>query len=668
VIAMIGCRKPLAPNIDRNKAPETWITAAPFDTITLSRGNTPPLGTIPIRFHVYWAGSDLDGSVVGFYWAVVETLPYASPGTTNLPQLPGPHPRDYHYTTATDTTFIFTVAEDIPDRQHAFFIYAVDDKGKGDPTPARFIFNAQDRFPPLPVFDEAYGRGTVYFFDPGGVLRSEVRTFPIGDSLRFGTNPPSDTLPSGSRVTFRFHGEPTLQGSIVKGFRYKLEEPELQPIDPDSLFQGNLIEYGVPAAEADPSRNGRDIAQVSTGTKVFQLRVVDQANGSRDAYRRFQMNFSPDTWFSGPDPNVTGGPWQVNPETGAKYALLVNGRLPLPDGLPGSLLHRDSVDILPVNRPNRRTFLEIYKDTVFIRSEGDFVHLGCWVVFHNGGFDTDSPYQVKVTDLARRQPDFPGGVVLQSSGQNGSPIGFRSIIVTAQTPQGLPSYTAESRLYPYFDPNDVLDYKRIGAYHPMTRAGRAYALQRAEDGDGAKDGRVDNVIRTVETPSPSEAPLRPLVMVFEVDFPPVLKTWVLSFRPRVSQVDTLRAPFWNLELPADDVDPFAGGAVGGPTGVPNLRFKFKITGRDLNGDPFVYYDPPRNSGQAGYDGTTSTINLPVPPNLATGLVTLTVELCDCSFCDLDQGSGRCITRDIQVYHVALPPGAATTTPSRPGLD
>ena len=37
-IVMVGCRKPLAPNVDRNKAPETWITAAPFDTITLVKG------------------------------------------------------------------------------------------------------------------------------------------------------------------------------------------------------------------------------------------------------------------------------------------------------------------------------------------------------------------------------------------------------------------------------------------------------------------------------------------------------------------------------------------------------------------------------------------------------------------------------------------------------
>ena len=133
-------------------------------------------------------------------------------------------------------------------------------------------------------------------------------------------------------------------------------------------------------------------------------------------------------------------------------------------------------------------------------------------------------------------------------------------------------------------------------------------------------------------------------MVFEVDFPPVMKVRDLSWRPRIDRVDTLRAAIWNLELPADDVDPFAGGDPGGPSGAPTLKYKFKITGVDKDtGAPLVYYDPPRNSNVPGYDAPS--ISLRPPPNLATGNITLTIELCDCSFCDLDPGSGRCVTRD-----------------------
>ena len=652
VIAMVGCRKPLAPNVDRNKAPETWITAAPFDTITLVKGDQPQPGTIPVRFHVYWAGSDLDGTVVGYYVAVVETLPVPP-----LPPLPGPSPSDYHYTTRTDSIMVFTVAEDYSDRQHAFYIYAVDDKGKADPTPARFVFSALDNYLPLPVVDAASARGTVYFFDAGGVLRSEARTFQIRDTLRSG-GVPKDTVPSGSRITFRFHGEVTVAGSVIKGFRYKLDEPQLQPVNPDSLFHGDLIEYGVPADEADPRREGADTQPIATGTKKFQLRVVDQANGSNDAYRRFQMNFSPDTWIAGPNPNITASPWQTNAR-GEKFAVMPNLRPPV-TGLPGTLLGPDSIVILPANREPRRTFLELYRDTVFIRAEGDTVHLGSWVVFHNGGFDRDSPYQVKVVDgIEIIQPSFPGGPVLTKAGPNGSPIGFRSLITNYLSPDGPLSYSAQSLLYPFYDPNDVLNFQRIGAYQGMTRSGRVYALQQAEDGDGARDGRVsvNNVRQVVETPIPE---LRPLVMVFEVNFPPVLETDDPSFRPRVSVIDTLRAPEWNLELPVSNVDPFSGNLAGGPVGGSTFRLRFTITGTSTAGGPLTYNDP------RTYINPGSQINVPAPPSLATGPATLTIELCDCSFCE--PGDGRCITRDIQVYHVALPASAQTATPSRPGLE
>ena len=140
-----GCRKPLTPNIDRNEAPETWITAAPVDTLTvLDRYNqpvgSPAITTIPVRFHLYWAGSDKDGAVAGFYYAVVETT--AVPTDGFFASLPGPKPGQYRFTAKTDTTFVFTVSELFTDRLHAFFIYSVDNQGKPDPTPARFIFRA----------------------------------------------------------------------------------------------------------------------------------------------------------------------------------------------------------------------------------------------------------------------------------------------------------------------------------------------------------------------------------------------------------------------------------------------------------------------------------------------------------------------------------------------
>src|SRR4029079_13635908 len=78
LIPVVGGRgKPLEPTFDRNQAPETWITAAPLDTITLRDGPNPvetAPGRIPSRVHLYCAGSDADGKVAGIFFSVVETL------------------------------------------------------------------------------------------------------------------------------------------------------------------------------------------------------------------------------------------------------------------------------------------------------------------------------------------------------------------------------------------------------------------------------------------------------------------------------------------------------------------------------------------------------------------------------------------------------------------
>src|SRR6476620_8736551 len=129
ILTGVGCRKPLSP-ADNNKAPETWITAAPQDTLVTkdAQGRVVPSlpGKIPVRFHLYWAGADEDGEVVGYYFAVTETLPDPPVGLRDLPNLPGPKPGYYHFTTRSDTTLIFNVSENHPDRQHGFYVYAVD--------------------------------------------------------------------------------------------------------------------------------------------------------------------------------------------------------------------------------------------------------------------------------------------------------------------------------------------------------------------------------------------------------------------------------------------------------------------------------------------------------------------------------------------------------------
>jgi hypothetical protein len=271
--------------------------------------------------------------------------------------------------------------------------------------------------------------------------------------------------------------------------------------------------------------------------------------------------------------------------------------------------------------------------------------------------------------MAAIDPNFPGGPVLTKNEQpNGSPIGFRSLITNYLTPAGPLSVTSQSNLYPFFDPNSVIDYERIGAYHPMTQSGKAYSLQRAEDADGSKDNRVDDARRVVEFPGHEDQ--RPLVLVFYVNFPPVIKTDDGAFRPSATVVDTFKSFIWDLRMVGLDRDPYASGdRPGGPAAATTVRYRFQVTGKDLQGEPFTFLDPTPNEPQQKHisGGGEFPYNMRVPDNLDSGPVTLTVELCDCSFCELVPGEGRCVQQSIQVYYVRPGPRPPTTA-SRPGLD
>jgi hypothetical protein len=492
----------------------------------------------------------------------------------------------------------------------------------------------------VPVIDECRCTATVFVRAPDGTLTTEPRTVLVTDTGGPFPPAPSDTCPAGARIDVLWHAEPP----NATGYRYRLDESDWIVVGPEvtsaTYFSGTPPDTTPPAP----------------GTKFFRLQEVSEDPFAPTIARRFQLGFRPDSWVAGPDPGVSVGPWVTRPD-GVKYALLVGGMIP-PGGLPGTLLSPDSVNILPFDRPPHRTFLEIYADTVYLRHEFDTVHKGSWVVFHGGGFDSDSRYRVRVADgIEEMMPLFPGGPVLTPGPANGSPVGFRSIIPTFLTPDGPLVQPAQSGIYPLFDPNSVFHLPRIGMYHPMSMSGTAYAVQRAEDGDGARDNRIAlGAERTVgEDPM---HPLRAQVMVFDVDLPPVLRTEIPIFRPSVTQVDTFSSRTWDLHLPATNPDPFVPGSpFGGPYGSSALRMRFRVTGVDWMSLPIVYRDPAPEDLQTRYVNVTD-VTLTVPDALASGPATLSIELCDCTFCEDVPGSGRCITRDIPVYFQAPPVAGA----------
>lgn len=709
LVTAAGCRDALTPNVDNNEAPETWITAAPMDTLTVRDGYGVPTGpsyptTIPVRFHLYWAGADQDGSVAGFYYAVVETT--AAPDESGyIPSLPGPKPGDYRFTTRTDSTFIFTVSELYTDRQHAFYIYAVDERGKPDATPAKFTFRAFDKYPPTPVIDQAVATGTIVRLTVSGdpVPDTDVRTL---THVYDRTVVPVDTAAGYSRLDFAWHAELRDPLMSVSGYRYKLDETAFQSVDSSV----RAVTYG----------DGVVSGPVSTGVKVFTLRALDQSGGAGETTRHFVMNYAPDTWWAGPDParftdtgdgeygtrSVVVNQW---PTKDAGSAFVTTPPLPA-----GSYFGLDSLEYRPSKRfppggrafNSRGTFYEIYKNRLYARSEGDTVHMNSFIVLWNGGYDKDSRYKIRAdsTDPALKAQDgsiLPGAVLepeTENGGRAGSPIGFRSLVVTRLTPSSLKNSPAQTTLYPVYEPASVYRSPLLGGYWRMFQAGKSYAVVRAEDFEGTLDKSAgDDPTRIADavdggTGTPAQDLYRYKVLTFFVDKAPALVRDTL-FRPYEGQV--ISTSQWDFYLKGVDLDPFdptvIGAGGGGPTSTTITRFRIRLYGQSIYTGADTAWTYIASNGLS-YINLGSPVSLSFVPGgtmaknpFASGPMRVSIQICDCIDCEGSPGQGRCVngvatyagepvssSNVINVTYVRPALGAAPETSSaiqgRPGPD
>jgi len=638
-----GCRKTLAP-VTANQAPETWIVAAPQDTITVRDSqNTPvksPTHKIPVRFHLYWAGSDRDGNVNGYYFAVVETLPVPPEGAITVPNLPGPKARDYQFTTKTDSMFVFTASEELSERQHAFFIYAVDDKGRADATPARFIFSSYDRFPPNAIIDEFTAVGIEYELIPGGGGVFPVqKTYHVTDFFEISNDHsfPRDTVTSNARLSARWHGEVTIPSTVITGFRYKLDEANFNTVDSSV----HTVEYNT----------GVGLDKIVPGPKIFTLRAIGQSGWRGEATRWFQMNFAPDTWFAGADPTDPLAGWTTHTDGKGKrywYQDFTFTGWTAFQGVPGTPLSADSVNMLPALRAERKSFFEIYNDRLWWHAENDTVHMNSWVIFPTGGFDRDSPYKVKV-NVELLDSINVGLPVLTPGPVNGSPIGFR-LRIPVKNSAGSVNQPSETTTYPVYDPASVFHQPVINGYMALNTAGRAYGEIRAEDGDGTVDRRVDQrpggavgIVDRVENGGANDLDraLRSKIMTFYVNKAPRLLREILAFTPDPNA--SLASRTVNFNMPAADADKYdpnaARNEVGGePDYGPILRRKFAILGKDpaTNRDT-CWVVPLEINGQPG-----NAITFTIPADkIAPGNIIVRVRLCDCADCDNLPGTATC---------------------------
>ena len=124
---------------------------------------------------------------------------------------------------------------------------------------------------------------------------------------------------------------------------------------------------------------------------------------------------------------------------------------------------------------------------------------------------------------------------------------------------------------------------------------------------------------------------------------------------------------WVLDIQSVDIDPYVSGDPhGGSLKNSNIRPRFRITGLDRAGQPFTFSVPPADAlDQQRFLNQQTNVQFRVPDELGAGPVTITVELCDCAFCESNGGEGRCITRDFQATYA--PSGSARAARvSRPG--
>jgi hypothetical protein len=152
-----GCRAFQPEAVIVNKAPETYIIGSPLEH-----------GGGYYHYHVFWYGSDEDGQVEKFVWALTDTtvqdLDTADDEEDQRfnPALDADHLEIANWTTRTDSIFDFAINQgsDIS-YDMTLHMVAVDDFGDFDRTPARLHFFSNTLGTPILNFFRVDGNDTI---------------------------------------------------------------------------------------------------------------------------------------------------------------------------------------------------------------------------------------------------------------------------------------------------------------------------------------------------------------------------------------------------------------------------------------------------------------------------------------------------------------------------
>jgi hypothetical protein len=253
-VLLIGCREEVGTAADRNRPPDTYLTGCPAESTTSF-----------YRVHLFWYGSDYDGRVTGYEFAITDSAP-ADEDTIQ-----------YRRTSRTDSIFVMKVGKTQQTLAHRFYIRAIDNQGRVDPEPAWAFFGSVDFVPPRPVFLRSEG-----------YLEGVDSIIPITSS---NATVPGDTVNAGWKVRFHWSG--------VDGDRMVLPNGDIDTVGCVAAF-----EHWLTPRQTSPIRGGLGdtvavFTDLESGKYSFNLRAIDDAgfSGLDPTVRAFVWNRDPQTYF-----------------------------------------------------------------------------------------------------------------------------------------------------------------------------------------------------------------------------------------------------------------------------------------------------------------------------------------------------------------------------------
>lgn len=266
----VSCRRTQPSLVDRNQAPDTQLWYAPPDSTEYE-----------YLVHMYWRGTDGDGTAQRFIWTIQDTLV-----TNDNAWNPAERISDYRLgriTARTDSVFAFTAFKNIAGvgvrkNRQAFHIASIDDNGVIDPTPASVEFVAS--IPQLPEV-----RFVVY---PDGVTPNPYPDPPPAT--------PADTVGMFRPFAISYHGITT--NGTLRGYKYF-------PLSATIIVPGQDI-WTEDLSDTLRTFPNTGAELLPAGVFKFAAQCIDDANAEspvdagqlKEGVAQVVVNFDPDTWIT----------------------------------------------------------------------------------------------------------------------------------------------------------------------------------------------------------------------------------------------------------------------------------------------------------------------------------------------------------------------------------